>query len=460
MLTRSYVPLAALLVLGCSSAGDPEPTVTPGAAPWSTGAGAIRDEAGRAVVLRGVNLAGSHKQAPYVGVHTREDYVRLSRDWGMNHIRFLVLWAGLEPEKGQWDDAYLDEIAERMDWAHEAGLRVVLDMHQDVYGEGFYGDGAPRWTCAEAHYAAFTPRDPWFTNYLDPEVIACVDGFWGSEELRAHYAEAWVRVARRLGSHPAVLGFDPMNEPFWGTHPTTTFDAEVLQPYFESLAIAIREEAPDWLAFFEPFAGRNLGFPTSFGPFGVPGVVYSPHAYDTDAESGAPFDAKARDALLARIQRLRADADLLGVPLWIGEYGGTSDLPGIVPYVDAARDGAAAMAAGSAYWSYDLGGGYSLLEADGSEKQHVVDRITLPYPERVAGDLTSWEWDEPARRLRVRMTPRLEGDAPTILSVPDRVYPAGYQVVAPGGSVTQEPGRALVRLPRGDQEVVLEVTPR
>ena len=47
-------------------------------------------------------------------------------------------------------------------------------MHQDVYGEGFGFDGAPRWTCDAARYAAFVPRTPWFLSTLDPNVMACV----------------------------------------------------------------------------------------------------------------------------------------------------------------------------------------------------------------------------------------------------------------------------------------------
>ena len=40
----------------------------------------------------------------------------------------------------------------------EHGVHVILDMHQDVYGEGFGGNGAPRWTdvCAKRWSACAT----------------------------------------------------------------------------------------------------------------------------------------------------------------------------------------------------------------------------------------------------------------------------------------------------------------
>ena len=456
MRSALLVVCALLSGTGC---GSSEPSDDAPPKRWHVAGGALRDPEGRAVILRGVNLAGAHKQAPYFGFHQPQDFARVSGDWGLNHVRFLVLWAGIEPQKGQFSEAYLDEVAKRMDWAAAAGLSVVLDMHQDVYGEGFAGDGAPRWTCDESHYQKFTPTTPWFMNYLDPEVVACVDGFWTGTELREHYVEAWRHVARRLGSHPAVIGFDPMNEPFWGSHSTLSFDREVLQPFYDELAGAIREHAPDWVAFLEPFAGRNLGFATSLTPFAMRDVVYSPHAYDPDAESGKGFEPKKRAAFIGRIAALRADADALGTPLWIGEYGGMSESPGIEAYVDAAYDGTAAVAAGSAYWAYDKSGGYGLLNPDGSEKPQVLAQVARPYPERVAGDLLDWEWDESALRLRVRLRPDSHSDAPTVIRVPPRIYAKGYQVSC-GGCVTETlAGEVQLRnVPTGDPAVI-EIAP-
>jgi endoglycosylceramidase len=91
--------------------------------------GSIRDAEGRAMILRGVNLAGVHKHAPYTDDFLPADYVRLRADWGMTAIRFLITWAAIEPEPGRYDDAYLDWVRERLQWANDAGLAVVIDMH-------------------------------------------------------------------------------------------------------------------------------------------------------------------------------------------------------------------------------------------------------------------------------------------------------------------------------------------
>ncbi|MBZ0253699.1 MAG: glycoside hydrolase family 5 protein, partial [Candidatus Methylomirabilis sp.] len=56
----------------------------------------IRDGAGRALTLHGVNMSGTAKgdpeRLPWV---ERDDVLRLSRDWGFNFVRYLVLWDGL-----------------------------------------------------------------------------------------------------------------------------------------------------------------------------------------------------------------------------------------------------------------------------------------------------------------------------------------------------------------------------
>ena len=200
----------ALLLLVSACHGDP-----PG---WTVAGGFLRDPEGRVVILRGVNLSGRHKLPPYLDFHGPDDYRRLRDDWGMNAIRFLVTWSAIEPVDGVHDPAFLDEVAERIGWAEDAGLLVFLDMHQDLYGEGFAGgDGAPRWSCDPARYSAFTPRTPWFFGYLDGNVTACFDALWTDAHLHDHYAALWGALARLPEREREVvrlrygLGGDPVS---------------------------------------------------------------------------------------------------------------------------------------------------------------------------------------------------------------------------------------------------------
>jgi endoglycosylceramidase len=152
-----------------------------------------------------------------------------------------------------------------MQWANDAGLTVVLDMHQDVYGEGFGFGGAPKWTCDTQFYDAFVPRDNWLLNYSDSNVLACYDHLWTSPELHASFAAMWGHVASRLAAEPAIVGFDPINEPHWGTYPVAMFEVDRLQPFYRRVVDAVRPRAP-WILFAEPASSRNLGFATKLAP--------------------------------------------------------------------------------------------------------------------------------------------------------------------------------------------------
>jgi endoglycosylceramidase len=407
---------------------------------WHVCDGHLRDRDGRAVILRGMNVG--KKEAPYIDFHTEADFARMRTEWGMNSLRLYFTWAAVEPTQGVYDDAYLDGVRTRLDWAAAHGIDVVLDLHQDVYGEGFGFDGAPRWTCDEARYAAFQPSTPWPVNYLDPNVKACFDELWTDPAKGEAHAAVWRHIALRLGDHPAVIGFDPINEPHWGSGDVFTFERDRLQAFYDRDVAAIRAVAPHWVAFLEPGSNRNIGLPTTLAPFAYDDVVYAPHAYDAAAETGQGFDAERRRAFVDNVAALRSEADALGTALWIGEYGGLGTDPGIGAYMDAAYDAASAVGASSMYWAYSNNGGYSVLDADGNEIAPIMDAIVRPYPSRIAGTLLDWTHDEVARTLTVRYRPDLRITAPTEIIVPPRI--AAVPTVACDGCTAEQVGDNMI----------------
>jgi endoglycosylceramidase len=351
-----------------------------------------------------------------------------------------------------------------MQWAADAGLLVVLDMHQDVYGIGFAaggGDGAPLWTCDQAHYDAFVPADDWFLNYGNEHVIACYDHFYGDAATRERFVAAWGHVAERPAGAPAIIGFDVLNEPFWGSYGTLSFEPEVLGPLYADVVTRVRAAAPGWVAFLEPAASRNLGLPTGFTtPFPFADVVYAPHAYDSGAEAGGGFPEAQRQAYLENVAALAAEARALDAALWIGEYGGYGD--GLTGYMDAAYDAAGEAAAGNMLWSYDKGGSYSILLADGSERPELVAAVVRPYPMRVAGDPVRWRWDDATGAFTLTFHSDARIAAPTEIALPPRLYPGGADVACGGCTVELAPGVArLGAVPAGaDGTATVTITAR
>src|SRR5690625_7193003 len=89
---------------------------------------------------------------------------RVFRDEGINVLRLGIIWDGLEPEPGQYNEAYLKEIDKRIEWAAKNNLYVFLDMHQDLFSVK-YGDGAPEWATLDEDLPHVT-GDVWSDAYL------------------------------------------------------------------------------------------------------------------------------------------------------------------------------------------------------------------------------------------------------------------------------------------------------
>ncbi|MFA1548593.1 cellulase family glycosylhydrolase [Actinomadura chokoriensis] len=149
------IALAAITLAPAFLAASPAHA---GAAPLPT----ITDDQGRTLILHGLNTAGSAKGPDGLPWVSRDDIVREARDLGTNSVRYLIQWKNVEPEPGQYDDGYLDDVAERVAWYREQGMHVILDMHQDIYGPAACkgsGNGAPAWATFTDGLAC-TPAGP------------------------------------------------------------------------------------------------------------------------------------------------------------------------------------------------------------------------------------------------------------------------------------------------------------
>jgi len=186
--------------------------------------GRFVDAAGRHLILNGINVGAKHKSTQYVSWHQPADFARM-RQWGFNCVRLLIIWAAIEPECGKYDEAYLRRIDKRIAWAKANGLYVLVDMHQDLWGEKVPGgDGAPAWATLDAGRKHVHKSDHWGDAYLtSPMIQTAFDNFWANKPgpdgvgIQDRFALAWRHVAKRYADEPAVIGYDLLNEPFPGT---------------------------------------------------------------------------------------------------------------------------------------------------------------------------------------------------------------------------------------------------
>lgn len=391
----------------------------------------IRDADGRALLLHGANVSGDAKWAPgFTAWHTYEDYERMKTDWGFNVARFLIFWAGIEPEQGVYDDEYLDVVEERLDWAESIGLYVILDMHQDIYGYKFGGDGAPDWAVWDDGRYFGGGLEPWWLNNLWPAVRRAFANLWTDEELQMYFHGAWAHVAERFADHPAVLGFEIINEPFCGDILPWNFETTVLPWFYKGVIDAMRAVAPDKIVFYEPHITATPGFRSLLPPIGRENLVYFPHCYNPLLEESLfPYTGLGWQVDLY-MNRRDSDARRAGVPWMVGEFGVSGSLQGFGRYLNDICDGLDRRLAGWTYWSYDRSSndGWGLVDEDGNETVH-LQYLVRPYAQKTAGDPVKMRYARRFKRFTLTFAPDPAITAPTeIYTGGERIYPSGFDV--------------------------------
>lgn len=179
------------------------------------------DSKGRQIIFNGINFISKNPNEKYMPQDGPEIF-RTFKNWGFNCIRFGIIWDGLEPGPGKYNEEYLKEIDKRIQWAADNGIYVYLDMHQDLYGSKF-SDGAPEWATLDEGKPHYTGA-VWSDSYLiSPAVQTAFDNFWKNTPapdgigLQDHYANLWKHIAKRYANNTTIIGYDIMNEPFLGS---------------------------------------------------------------------------------------------------------------------------------------------------------------------------------------------------------------------------------------------------
>ncbi len=232
----------------------------------------FKDDEGRTLMLRGVNLGGNckiplrpdgstwkrdgffdYRDVSFTGrpfpLNEADEHFRRLREWGFFFERFLVTWEAIEHEgPGVYDEEYLDYVRAVIEKAAGYGISVFIDPHQDVWSRWTGGDGAPAWSMelvgmdiTKMHQtgAAFVhnihgapyPHMVWdsnnyrlgpctmFTLFFGGNVFAPRRTI-GSEPvqdfLQRHYIAAVKKLAEKLKGLPNVVGYGSLNEPQCG----------------------------------------------------------------------------------------------------------------------------------------------------------------------------------------------------------------------------------------------------
>ncbi len=416
------------------------------------------------VSLRGVDAGGRSKFAPYVPfdfapgqyASALAAYMNRAASWGVDVLRVPFTWTALEPTQGQDDTNWLSLYDQLLDAAWARGIYTVLDFHQDVYSEVYCGDGFPAWTVSNPP-APHHDCPNWSLEYAtDTDVQGAFDRFWASgSSVQAAYLAAWDVMIARYKDRPGVIGFEPINEPGWGSADETTFSSSTLTSFYSMLVAHVRAAAPHSLVFVDPTGLDGAILVTQLGRPAGDGVVFAPHFYPL---------SKAPDAVPAGLATWAGIGASWDAPVFVGEFGVNDPSEASVPYITAVFDAFDTLGLSGAQWEYSVSADvwnsetFGLVAADGTENP-IAKPIQRPYARAVAGTSLAQIYDSSSRVFSLTY---VAGSGVTEVALPPGAYTSGYDVTLTGAcaDMTSSPGRVLLQADAGDAAVSLRIAPK
>ena len=206
-------------------------------------AAAIHGGRAKAQPLRGCMLPGRA---------TREDDIETLHRWGATLVRFQITrnWHKVDDnqdldEYAAWIDRRLANLEDVLEWCAARDMKVCIDLHQPPGGKRGV-DGRPY------------------------EMNMFHDERWADA-----FVDTWRTIAKRVKGHPAIYGYDLVNEPH--QRGPAAFSYWELQ---RRAAEAVREIDPDTAIVVESnLADRAWAF-RYLSPLAMDNVIYECHMYE------------------------------------------------------------------------------------------------------------------------------------------------------------------------------------
>lgn len=438
----------------------------------------IVDNKGRQVIYNGINIVWKGQRLAdgtkgnYTYPFTQTDIVKL-KNKGFNLVRFGIVWDAIEPQYHQYNEEYLQWIEEVMNLCHANDIAVFLDMHQDLYSVDFDG-GAPQWATI-TDGAEHTVGEIWSDSYLYSEAVnTAFRNFWSNRQtehgvgLIDHYLEVWTMIINRFKSHPALIGYDFINEPFSGEHSLEIFgtllfgyakllnieidpdnimelysspeskiellnnlnDQELykeissysapfvaefaqgkLREFYNTIASRLREITTEGLVFTENCYFANLGIPAATAKVEVANKtnslqVYSPHGYDLVVDS--PLVKLSSDKRIeVIIDAHKQVADNLKVPVIFGEWGAHYDNQEALDHIKYIINRFDSLQWSHTYFCWD----------EGIMDYPIINILSRPYPQRVNGIIDEYKFDWDTNTFTLKWSED-NGENATLVYVP------------------------------------------
>lgn len=411
------------------------------------------DEKGRTLQLRGINVrvdglfdvTHSDGRTPneIIPEITKTDIEEIAK-MGFDFIRLPINWSGYEPERGQFNSAYLQRLQEVVSWCNEVGLFVQIDWHFDAYSKEIGEDGAPYW----AIYPTILPRvegildfNKLFLLRANPFCFLSYQNFFkNTNGIQDEYFTCWTNIIDVFKNDPTVIGFEPMNEPI--CYAAGMSDA-VFMNFYKKCSSKMRAIDTRHSLWLEPDAIRNFlntsPLPTSVFPDDK--VVYCPHYYPNLTAGAAYVQVGGwKHVMKTPMDRIVTEGNAWDAPVCINEWGINPATQAGSAYVVALREMAEERNIHHAFWVwkeplpgtsgkdgnwgfYNPVNGSTEWTERTAEKKHYA----VPYVMSMPGIMHSHHFDTLDRKLSCTFQTNGSNASPIVYINPDW-YPEGYIV--------------------------------
>jgi endoglycosylceramidase len=272
------------------------------------------DEYGRSRIFRGVNVV--YKDAPFhppitshfhPNVSLCEEDARNLQNWGMNIVRLLVSWEGVEPTRGNYNMTYINKLKEIVAILAKYDIYVILDFHQDLFSKRTCGNGFPTWLNEDDNgFPSPLPyklrrdgnnfplredcvKHAFFQYYFSKQVNEHFQRLF-DDKFNERFSAFWELVVKEFKHFENIFGYEIVNEPWVGDiykNPALLLskrgDIENLNPFYKKIVPAIRKHDQDRIILYEPstvsMAHKEVGVEPPEGKENNHKQVFSYHVY-------------------------------------------------------------------------------------------------------------------------------------------------------------------------------------
>jgi endoglycosylceramidase len=399
------------------------------------------DASGREVILRGVNTGGRSKVPPFYPFEPVPDfdtalnrYADQVQSLGFNVVRLLVIYEAGEPVRGQYDEAYLKIYDRMVDAFSRRGIYIIIDSHQDLYSRRFCGDGFPDWAIPEKYRSMPQHADckNWWTVDLTMPLMTSFDRFYANDDkIQDNYVAFFKMLAGRYRDNPAVLGFEPLNEPFPGLRGRMNMARwyqKELFPFYERVAKAVKEVDGRYLIFANlcPLENNGLWLPGHKRPK-IENLVLAPHYYDAGTFGTGSGSNWIKKLIKRGLTLGRKLGDKWQTPVLFSEYGISPTYKGAEAYIGSVYERMDALKLSGTFWEASMSPYIwnmeytSIFEPDGTVRKASF-ALARPYPMAVAGDINEFSFNTQTKEFRLAWNEDPAAKAPTEVYLPPSVY--------------------------------------